>query len=239
MGRLPPGKERPNARQAFCIFTDVAVPGDDRHQWRRLAEQLRCREVNSVARRMARAVSARVSAEVTRGIVSPLLVNQSSKQVVPISSFVDVDGLPRDILQIADRGRSVSLIKAQLALAVLRRFNPRRAPTGFTIADLRALLERFLPRFRSDVPNWQAEDNADPQWRLLMVVGLWFHDLFTFDFSVIGMDAVRTAIPLSAQIPPEISFCAYRRFAPFGRLRRPGPALRAPGLGKYRIDRED
>ncbi len=107
-----------------------------------------------------------------QGIVSPLLVNQSSKQVVPISSLVDVDGLLRDVLEIADRGRSVMLIKAQLALAVLRRFDQRRAPEGFTIADLRALLERFLPRFRSDVPNWSTEDNTDPQWRLLMVAGL-------------------------------------------------------------------
>ena len=139
-----------------------------------------------------------------QGIVSPLLVNQSSKQVVPISSFVDVDGLLRDIATIADSGSSIGLMRAQLALAVLRRFNQRRAPDGFTIADLRALLERFLPRFRSDVPNWSGEDNLDPQWRLLMVAGLWFQDLFNYDFSVIGMDAVRTAT-----FPGEISFCAY------------------------------
>jgi len=139
-----------------------------------------------------------------QGIVSPLLVNQSSKQVVPISSFVDVDGLLRDIATIADSGSSIGLMKAQLALAVSRRFNPRRAPDGFTIADLRALLERLLPRFRSDLANWSKEDNLDPQWRLLMVAGLWFQDLFNYDFSVIGMDAVRTAI-----FPSEISFCAY------------------------------
>jgi uncharacterized radical SAM superfamily Fe-S cluster-containing enzyme len=139
-----------------------------------------------------------------QGIVSPLLVNQSSKQVVPISSFVDVDGLLRDIATIADSGSSIGLIKAQFALAVLRRFNQRRAPAGFTIADLRALLGRLLPRFRSEVPNWSGEDNLDPKWRLLMVAGLWFQDLFNYDFSVIGMDAVRTAI-----FPSEISFCAY------------------------------
>jgi uncharacterized radical SAM superfamily Fe-S cluster-containing enzyme len=131
-------------------------------------------------------------------------VNQATKQVVPISSFVDVEGLLRDIRQIADPGRSATLIKAQLALAVLRRFDPRRAPEGFTLADLRAILERFAPRFRSDDPNWSAEDNTDPQWRLLMIAGMWFQDLFNYDFSVIGMDAARTAM-----FPGEISFCAY------------------------------
>lgn len=34
----------------LCIFTDAAVPGDDRRQWRLLAKQLRCREVNGVGR---------------------------------------------------------------------------------------------------------------------------------------------------------------------------------------------
>jgi hypothetical protein len=34
----------------FCILTDAVVPGDDRHQGRRLAEQFRCRKVNSVER---------------------------------------------------------------------------------------------------------------------------------------------------------------------------------------------
>ena len=139
-----------------------------------------------------------------QGIISPLLVNQATKQVVPISSFVDVEGLLRDIRQLADQGRSATLIKAQLTLAVLRRFDPRRAPEGLTIADLRAILERFAPRFRSDGSNWSAEDNTDPQWRLLMIAAMWFQDLFNYDFSVIGMDAARTAT-----FPGEISFCAY------------------------------
>jgi len=34
----------------FCVLTDAVVPGDDRHQRRRLAEQLRGRKVNSVER---------------------------------------------------------------------------------------------------------------------------------------------------------------------------------------------
>jgi hypothetical protein len=36
--------------KCFCIFADAVVPGDDRHQRRPLAEQLRCRKVNSVER---------------------------------------------------------------------------------------------------------------------------------------------------------------------------------------------
>jgi hypothetical protein len=59
------------------------------------------------------------------------------------------------------------------------RIDPRRAPEGFTIADLLAILEWFEPRFRSDGSNWSAEDNTDPQWRLLIIAVMWFQDLDT------------------------------------------------------------
>jgi hypothetical protein len=41
---------RDGIAKSFCIFTDAAVPGDDRRQRRRFAEQLRGREVNGVER---------------------------------------------------------------------------------------------------------------------------------------------------------------------------------------------
>ncbi len=68
----------------------------------------------------------------------------------------------------------------------------------------RACSSSFLPRFRSDAADWDAKDNADPEWRLLMVAGMWFQDLFNFDFDVIGMDPARVGT-----VEGEISFCAH------------------------------
>jgi hypothetical protein len=140
----------------------------------------------------------------SQAIVSPLLVNQITKAVVPMSVFLDVEGLLQDVATVPDEGKSVEETRASLVRAMLRRFDPRRAPAGFTVADLFALLERFLPRFRSDGADWASRDNTDPKWRLLMIAGMWFQDLFNLDFEVIGMDAVATATQEG-----EISFCAY------------------------------
>jgi hypothetical protein len=75
---------------------------------------------------------------------------------------------------------------------------------GFGLADLARLLEQLQPRFRSDGADWHVKDNTDPKWRLLMVAGMWFQDLFNFDFDVIGMDPARVLT-----LQGEISFCAH------------------------------
>ena len=139
-----------------------------------------------------------------QSIFSPLLVNQHTRDVVPVASFLNVERLLGDMVQIADHSQGPAWIKARLPLAVLRNFDARRAPAGFGPADLARLLEQFLPRFRSDAADWDAKDNMDPEWRLLMVAGMWFQDLFNFDFDVIGMDPARVGT-----VEGEISFCAH------------------------------
>ena len=140
----------------------------------------------------------------SQAIFSPLLVNQRTRDVVPIASFVNVERLLADLVQITDHSQGPAWIKARLPLAILRNFDARRAPAGFGPADLGRLFEQFLPRFRSDAADWDAKDNVDPEWRLLMVAGMWFQDLFNFDFDVIGMDPARVGT-----VEGEISFCAH------------------------------
>jgi uncharacterized radical SAM superfamily Fe-S cluster-containing enzyme len=139
-----------------------------------------------------------------QAIFSPLVVNQRTRQVIPISSFLNVERILSDLVQVTDEGRGPAWIKARVQLAILRHFNAERAPAGFAAADLARLLEQLLPRFRSEGADWHSKDNADPEWRLLMVAGMWFQDLFNFDFDVIGMDPARVAT-----VQGEISFCAH------------------------------
>jgi hypothetical protein len=140
----------------------------------------------------------------SQAMFSPLLVNQRTHQVVPIASFVNVERLLADLMHISDHSRGPAWIKTRLPLAILRNFDGRRAPAGFGPPELARLFERFLPRFRSDAADWGANDNTDPEWRLLMVAGMWFQDLFNFDFDVIGMDPARVGT-----VWGEISFCAH------------------------------
>jgi tetraether lipid synthase len=139
----------------------------------------------------------------SQSIFSLLLVNQHTRDVVPIASFLNVERLLADMFSSPTMARD-AWIKARLPLAVLRNFDARRAPAGFGPADLAYLLEQFLPRFRSDAADWDAKDNMDPKWRLLMVAGMWFQDLFNFDFDVIGMDPARVGT-----VEGEISFRAH------------------------------
>lgn len=140
----------------------------------------------------------------SQAIFTPLLVNQRTRDIVPIASFINVERLLVDLVQITDRSRGPSWIRARLPLAVLRNFDATRAPAGLGTADLARSLEQLLPRFRSEAPDWHTKDNADPEWRLLMVAGMWFQDLFNFDFHVIGMDPARVGT-----VEGEISFCAH------------------------------
>jgi 7,8-dihydro-6-hydroxymethylpterin dimethyltransferase len=139
-----------------------------------------------------------------RGIFSPLLVNQKTKEAVPLSSFVNIDRLLRDVVAIADEGGDSRVMKARLALSVARNFDRRKAPTGLALASLWPMLERFEVRYRSDAPNWSEQDNTDPEWRLLIVAAMWFQDLFVYDMNAERMDATPVAT-----VEGEIAFSAY------------------------------
>jgi len=139
-----------------------------------------------------------------QGVFSPLLVNQRTKQAIPVSAFVNVDRLLGDVVAIADQGGDPWLMKARLALAVARNYDARRAPRGFKLTDFVPLVEGLEPRFRSDSPDWSEQDNHDPEWRLLMVAAMWFQDLFNYDLSAVRMDATPVAT-----VEGEIAFSAY------------------------------
>jgi 7,8-dihydro-6-hydroxymethylpterin dimethyltransferase len=138
------------------------------------------------------------------GIFSPLLVNRATRQAVPISSFLNVERILADIVRITDHNRGKIITKAQLIFSVLRNFDSRRAPKGFSRSDFKYLFESFSPRLRCDIQDWESRDNTDPEWRILYLSGMWFQDLFNYDFDAIRMDAT----PVATQ-EGEISFSAY------------------------------
>jgi len=139
-----------------------------------------------------------------QGMFSPLLVNQATGQVVPISSFVNVDRLLSDVVGITDHWRGPTWAKARMALAIARNYDGGSAPAGFRCRDLSALFAHFGPRYRSDGDDWSKRDNSDPQWRLMVIAANWFQDLFNFDLAAAQMDATPVAT-----VEGEIGFSAY------------------------------
>src|SRR5581483_408136 len=137
------------------------------------------------------------------GIGTVLLVHKKTKRMVPVSSFVDVEQLLRDIQAVADAGHGCAVTLSRLALALLRNFHPEKAPAGYGFRELlRQVLSQTGANSRSI---GETEGDAkDFEWRFLFVAGMWFQDLFNYDFRRTEM----CIIPYGTQ-EGEISFCAY------------------------------
>src|SRR6185312_6954105 len=73
------------------------------------------------------------------GIGTVLFVNKKTKRVVPLTAFLDLESLLDDLQDITDAaaGRAVTL--AELAVALLKNFDAKASPIGFSV-----LLKQFL-----------------------------------------------------------------------------------------------
>ncbi len=137
------------------------------------------------------------------GIGTVLFVHKTTKQLVPLTEFLDLEGLLGDVQEITDaaQGRAVTL--AELGLALAKRFDPTRAPPGFTF---QRLVKQFLSQTgaKGRRVGESEGDASEFEWRALFVAGMWFQDLFNYDFRRTEM----CIIPYGTQMG-EISFCAY------------------------------
>ncbi len=137
------------------------------------------------------------------GVGTVLFVNKRTKKMVPLTQFLDLEQLLHDVQDITDgaQGRKVSL--AQLALALAKNFDAKKAPEGFTIVHL---VRQFLSQTgnRGTTIGEYDADSTEFEWRALFVAGMWFQDLYNYDFRRTEM----CIIPYGTQMG-EISFCAY------------------------------
>jgi hypothetical protein len=137
------------------------------------------------------------------GIGTALLVNKKTRQMVPLAEVLDIAGLLEDIQEITDAAQPRVVTMAELGVALCRRFDPSRAPRGF---GLTTLLRQFLSQTgaRGSEVGAHAQDAHQFEWRVLFVAGMWFQDLYNYDFRRTEM----CIIPYGTQ-EGEISFCAY------------------------------
>jgi uncharacterized radical SAM superfamily Fe-S cluster-containing enzyme len=133
-------------------------------------------------------------------------VNKETKEMVPLAQVLDVEGLLEDIQEITDAAQPRPVALAELALALCRRYDGTSAPRGLGPTTL---LRQFLSQTgarggRNAAVGTYASDAREFAWRVLFVAGMWFQDLFNYDFRRTEM----CIIPYGTQ-EGEISFCAY------------------------------
>jgi uncharacterized radical SAM superfamily Fe-S cluster-containing enzyme len=137
------------------------------------------------------------------GVGTIFLVHKQTKQLVPLTQLLDLETLLVDLQAITDAAQGRAVTVAELVVALLKNYRAASAPEGFTFELLvKQLLSQTGARGKRI---GEFEKDADEfQWRVLFVAGMWFQDLFNYDFRRTEM----CIIPYGTQMG-EISFCAY------------------------------
>ncbi len=137
------------------------------------------------------------------GVGTILMVHKKTRRLVPLTQFLDLEGLLEDLQQITDAAQGRAVTIAELVLALLKRYDATRAPDGLSFeVVVRQLLSQTGAR-GGRVGEFET-DAHEFEWRVLFVAGMWFQDLFNYDFRRTEM----CIIPYGTQLG-EISFCAY------------------------------
>ena len=145
------------------------------------------------------------------GVGMAVMVDKQTREAVPVTAFLDADQFAKDIARINDWARSRWMSVAGMALALVRNYNSFRAPTHFRAFDMLRKLDKGLGATGRDYGDVSGKRTmADilrrrrDRWNLLFVAGMWFQDLFNYDFR----RTEQCIIPYATQ-QGEISFCAY------------------------------
>ena len=150
------------------------------------------------------------------GVGTALMINKETKEWAPVPEFLNVPGLVKDIQKITDAGRGKKFSNFMLAMGILKNYKPFKAPKSLALMDLIKKFDKSFAlsgekktreKYGASDPNRTLEDalkrRSDP-WNLLFIAGMWFQDLFNYDFRRTEM----CIIPYATQLG-EISFCAY------------------------------
>ena len=145
------------------------------------------------------------------GVGMAIMVDKETKESAPVTSFLNGDQLAEDVKTLNDAARGPFLSGLGMALSVMRNYNPFKAPSQFT---LKSLLEKFdktygvtgrdYGKVTPDRTFEDIEKRRQDRWNFLFIAGMWFQDLFNYDFR----RTEQCIIPYATQ-EGEISFCAY------------------------------
>src|SRR5580700_10812913 len=149
------------------------------------------------------------------GVGMAIMIDKETKEAVPVTAFLKAEQLAKDVAAVSDAGRGRFLSVAGMALALVRNYDSFKSPTHFKLTDLLKKFDKTFgatkkaqsggygkvegTRTAQDIEKRRAD-----RWNFLFIAGMWFQDLFNYDFRRTEM----CIIPYATQ-QGEISFCAY------------------------------
>jgi len=145
------------------------------------------------------------------GVGMAVMIDKETKEAVPVTAFLNGDTIAKDIAKVNDAARGKWMSIAGMTLALLKNYDPFKSPTHFKFTDL---LKKFDKTFGATGKDYgkvtgertvsDIEKRRRDRWNFLFVAGMWFQDLFNYDFR----RTEQCIIPYATQ-EGEISFCAY------------------------------
>ena len=149
------------------------------------------------------------------GIGMAVMIDKETKEAVPVTAFLKADQLAKDLQRVNDAARGRRLSVLGMALALAKNYDPFKSPTHFKMTDLMKKFDKTFGatkkaatggygRVGGDRTVEDQEKRRGDRWNFLFIAGMWFQDLFNYDFR----RTERCIIPYATQ-EGEISFCAY------------------------------
>ncbi|HYZ86817.1 MAG TPA: radical SAM protein, partial [Bryobacteraceae bacterium] len=118
-----------------------------------------------------------------------VMCDKETKEAVPVTAFLNAVQLAEDIKRLNDAGRSKFWSGVGVTLALMRNYDPFKTPTHFKLTDM---LEKFDKCFHVTNRNYgkvtgdrtmaDIEKRRKDRWNFLFIAGMWFQDLFNYDF---------------------------------------------------------
>jgi len=140
-----------------------------------------------------------------------VMIDKETKEAVPVTAFLHGDQLAKDIAKVNDASRGKFLTGLGMALCLMKNYDPFKSPTHFKLMDL---LSKFDKNYNVTGRNYgkvgpdrtidDVMKRRQDRWNFLFIAGMWFQDLFNYDFR----RTEQCIIPYATQ-EGEISFCAY------------------------------
>jgi uncharacterized radical SAM superfamily Fe-S cluster-containing enzyme len=145
------------------------------------------------------------------GVGTAVMINKDTKEMAPVPQFLNIQGLVTDMQHITDTNRGKWMSNIMMGLALLKNYNPYGAPKSLTLAGIFAKFDKSFGLSGKDYGKVDGtrtvediEKRRKDPWNFLFIAGMWFQDLFNYDFRRTEM----CIIPYGTQ-EGEISFCAY------------------------------
>src|SRR5713226_9302464 len=127
------------------------------------------------------------------GVGMAVMIDKETKEAVPVTAFLHAEQLAKDVAQVNDAGRGKFLSVVGMTLAVMKNYDPFKAPTHFKLVDLLRKFDKTFGatkkaqtggygRVEGDRTAADIQKRRADRWNFLFIAGMWFQDLFNYDF---------------------------------------------------------